>query len=329
MSSNWSWCEETTHLEVRPAIRGEGPVVKIEGGVAKADRDWIYWRLPTVCTREVLGDGDRLEAKVKLEKGEVRVGVITANVKLGDNWCDRSKVGQAFFLDTFFGVLRDGDNIIASGSKLKAASNDVITIKLQQSALQFHINGAEVGLVHVEPMQQLRVAAQMWDRGDCVCLPGVAAKPGTLDISSLSFGQSPIKPPASTRREPADQPPPEAPPARQEPAEECAGEACPPDPQRAPPDPQPQPLEKLAAEVPEVPVPEGGQIMPESEVIRNHNFDEQVDISDAESVEEQPAEAPPSEQALPPDEAPPEVFVSFFQSFGLSVVSLLCMYVYN
>ena len=29
---------------------------------------------------------------------------------------------------------------------------------------------------------------------------------------------------------------------------------------------------------------EGGEIMPESEVIRDNHFDEQVDISDAESV---------------------------------------------
>lgn len=30
-------------MEVRPAVRGEGPVVKIDGGEAKSDRDWIYW----------------------------------------------------------------------------------------------------------------------------------------------------------------------------------------------------------------------------------------------------------------------------------------------
>jgi len=64
-----SWCEGTTHLQVRPTIRGKGPVVKIEGAVAKTDRDCIYWRLLTVCTREVLGNGDRLEARVRLERG--------------------------------------------------------------------------------------------------------------------------------------------------------------------------------------------------------------------------------------------------------------------
>ena len=37
---------------------------------------------------------------MRLDKGEMRVGVITADVKLGDNWCDASKVGRAFFIDT-------------------------------------------------------------------------------------------------------------------------------------------------------------------------------------------------------------------------------------
>jgi len=119
-----------------------------------------------------------------------------------DNWCDPSKVGNAFFLDTFSGVLQGGDNVIASGSKLKAASNDVIPIKLQQSAPEFHVNGVEVGLVQVDPLHQLRVAAQMWDRGiaiACLTAPGVAAKPDTLYLSSLSFTQSPIESPDTVR----------------------------------------------------------------------------------------------------------------------------------
>ena len=53
---SWTWCQETVHLEVRPAIRGEGLVVKIDGGEAKSDRDWIYWRLPTVSTHEAFGE---------------------------------------------------------------------------------------------------------------------------------------------------------------------------------------------------------------------------------------------------------------------------------
>ena len=92
-----------------------------------------------------------------------------------------------------------GDNVIASGCKLKTVLNDVITLKLP--ALEFHVNDAEVGLVHVCPMQQLSDV--------------VAVKPGNLDTSSLSFGQSPIKPPVSTRRASSEQPPPEAPPVWQ------------------------------------------------------------------------------------------------------------------
>jgi len=33
---------------------------------------------------------------------QVRIGMITAEVKLGESWCDASKVGRAIFLDTFF-----------------------------------------------------------------------------------------------------------------------------------------------------------------------------------------------------------------------------------
>ena len=59
----WSWSEAAgkAHLEVRAATRGEGPVVRIDGPVARADRDWIYWRLPTVVTAEAF-DGSRPEA---------------------------------------------------------------------------------------------------------------------------------------------------------------------------------------------------------------------------------------------------------------------------
>jgi len=31
----WTWSEDAAHLEVRPAVRGEGPVVKVSGPSAK------------------------------------------------------------------------------------------------------------------------------------------------------------------------------------------------------------------------------------------------------------------------------------------------------
>lgn len=42
----------------------------------------------------------RWDAQVRVDKGEMRIGIISDDVKLGDNWCDASKVGHAFFLDT-------------------------------------------------------------------------------------------------------------------------------------------------------------------------------------------------------------------------------------
>ena len=155
----WTWNEESTHLEVRPAVRGEGPVVKVDGNAAKSDRDWIYWRLPSVATREVFSAG-RSEAKVRVDRGEVRVGIITADVKLGENWCDGSKVDRAIFLDTFFGVLRSGDREVASGAKLKASVGDVVTVRLQEGFVIFMINAAEAGEVPVDTGQQLHVAVQ-------------------------------------------------------------------------------------------------------------------------------------------------------------------------
>ena len=58
---------------------------------------------------------------MRVDRGEVHVGVISAETKLGDNWCDASKVGHALFLDTFFGVLRDGDKVVFSSARLRAA----------------------------------------------------------------------------------------------------------------------------------------------------------------------------------------------------------------
>ena len=55
---------------------------------------------------------------MRVDRGEVHVGVISAETKLGDNWCDASKVGHALFLDTFFGVLRDGDKVVFSSARL-------------------------------------------------------------------------------------------------------------------------------------------------------------------------------------------------------------------
>jgi len=167
----WSWCEETSHLEVRPATRSDGSrAVKIDGGEAKSDRDWIYWRLPTVVSAEAFG-GERKEVNVRIDKGEVRIGVLSAHVKLGDNWCDDSRVGHAFFLDTSFGVIRDGDKIIATGSELKSTVGDVISVRLHNNSLEFSINDKHVGQIPIlDSMQQLRVAVQMWDKGDAVYL---------------------------------------------------------------------------------------------------------------------------------------------------------------
>ena len=115
----WSWSEAAgkAHLEVRAATRGEGPVVRIDGPVARADRDWIYWRLPTVVTAEAF-DCSRPEASVRLDRGNVRVGALTADVRLGENWCEPTLVGKAFFLDAFFGRTSLGlpSQAVASGS---------------------------------------------------------------------------------------------------------------------------------------------------------------------------------------------------------------------
>ena len=188
-------------MEVRPAAGrsgSEGPVIKIDGGAALSDRDWIYWRLPTVSTREAFGD-DRQEACVRVDRGEVRVGVISAESKLGDNWCDASKVGHALFLDTFFGVLRDGDKVVFSSARLRAAIGDVITVRLQQSTLEFCINGATVGHMPVDALRQLRMAVQMWDKGDAVFLIGAEKSGSTLgEMSSMSLAGSPIKPAGDT-----------------------------------------------------------------------------------------------------------------------------------
>ena len=202
----WSWSQEAQkeHLEVRPALKpGEGArVVKIDGGFAMAARDWVYWRLPTVTTCETFGD-DRSEASVRVDRGEVRVGVIVGDVRLGDNWCDKDHVGRAFFLDTFFGVLRDGDAIVTTGVHLKAAVGDIVTLKLnvQGHVLAFVINDAVVGEVqvdcHIDSRGELRMAVQMWDKGDRVYLVGSenpADKDETLAISSATIlGDSPVK----------------------------------------------------------------------------------------------------------------------------------------
>ena len=206
MAPIWSWSQEAQkeHLEVRPALKpGEGArVVKIDGGFAMAARDWVYWRLPTVTTCETFGD-DRSEASVRVDRGEVRVGVIVGDVRLGDNWCDKDHVGRAFFLDTFFGVLRDGDAIVTTGVHLKAAVGDIVTLKLnvQGHVLAFVINDAVVGEVqvdcHIDSRGELRMAVQMWDKGDRVYLVGSenpADKDETLAISSATIlGDSPVK----------------------------------------------------------------------------------------------------------------------------------------
>ena len=136
---------------------------------------------------------------MRVDRGEVRVGVISAETKLGDNWCDASKVGHALFLDTFFGVLRDGDKVVFSSARLRAAIGDVITVRLQQSTLEFCINGATVGHMPVDALRQLRMAVQMWDKGDAVFLIGAERSGPTLgEMSSMSLAGSPIKAAADT-----------------------------------------------------------------------------------------------------------------------------------
>ena len=163
-----------------------------------AARDWVYWRLPTVTTCETFGD-DRSEASVRVDRGEVRVGVIVGDVRLGENWCDKDHVGRAFFLDTFFGVLRDGDAIVTTGVHLKAVVGDIVTLKLdvQGHTLAFVINEAVVGEVQVDSRDSLRMAVQMWDKGDRVYLVGSenpADKDETSAISSATIlGDSPVK----------------------------------------------------------------------------------------------------------------------------------------
>jgi hypothetical protein len=125
----------------------------------QSDRDWIYWRQPTVATREAFS-AERCEAQVRIDRGEVRIGMITAEVKLGESWCDASKVGRAIFLDTFFGVLHSGDKAVATGANLKAAVGDVIAVRLRESSAVFAINGSEVGQLPVDSRQELRMAVQ-------------------------------------------------------------------------------------------------------------------------------------------------------------------------
>ncbi|MGB1605502.1 MAG: hypothetical protein ACPIOQ_72895, partial [Promethearchaeia archaeon] len=87
---------------------------------------------------------------------------------------------------------------------------DVITVRLlvEAGVVEFLINSASVGKVPVDPRHEMKVAVQMWDKGDCVYLVGAkekvrASKSKEHDASNTSFGQSPIKSAAATPRVPA------------------------------------------------------------------------------------------------------------------------------
>eukprot|EP00960_Hanusia_phi_P040415 754437-Hanusia_phi.AAC.4 len=56
------WANDGRHLKVREGRGGEGwgggrreeEAIHIDGDVARSCKDWIYWRLPTAVTIEVL-----------------------------------------------------------------------------------------------------------------------------------------------------------------------------------------------------------------------------------------------------------------------------------
>ncbi|KAJ1489155.1 hypothetical protein T484DRAFT_1886142, partial [Baffinella frigidus] len=186
-----SWDEEKaqSHLEVRS--EGDWVTIKIEGDVARSQKDWVYWRLPTCITKQAVSPAEGgVELAVRLEKGEARVGLIAESVKPGENWHEEKMRDAAFFLDPFFGVLRAGDRDIASGPALKASQGDTITVIFHPAEALFLVNGKEVGRVPIAQPRPMRLAAQMWDKGDAVRLVGQHSSGGQ---AMRSPGVSPIK----------------------------------------------------------------------------------------------------------------------------------------
>jgi hypothetical protein len=115
----WDEEEAKTHLEVRS--EGDWRTIHIEGDIARSQKDWVYWRLPTAITKQaVTPEEGAVELAVRLERGEARVGLIAEGVKPGENWNEEKMRDAAYFLDPFFGVLRSGDIDLAAGSSLKA-----------------------------------------------------------------------------------------------------------------------------------------------------------------------------------------------------------------
>ena len=53
--------------------------------------------------------GKEVDVHIKVERGDVRIGMISEAVLLGENWCSTDKVGKVFYLDAYFGVIRTGD----------------------------------------------------------------------------------------------------------------------------------------------------------------------------------------------------------------------------
>ncbi len=51
---SWSVEKAAQHLEVRPADRAghDERTVVLDGPAARSQRDWVYWRFPTVCSKQ-------------------------------------------------------------------------------------------------------------------------------------------------------------------------------------------------------------------------------------------------------------------------------------
>ena len=160
-----SWDEEKAqaHLEVRS--EGDWVTIKIEGDVARSQKDWVYWRLPTCVTKQAVSPAEGVELAVRLEKGEARVGLVAESVKPGENWHEEKLRDAAFFLDPFLGLLSAGDRNVASGNALKASQGDTISVMFHPAEAIFLVNSKEVGRIPIAKPRPMMLAAQMWDKG--------------------------------------------------------------------------------------------------------------------------------------------------------------------
>jgi hypothetical protein len=63
-----AWHNTKDHLEVRPGDREKseiGTVFLVEGPLAKCQRDWVYWRLPTIFSVQKLDASQDAEINVR------------------------------------------------------------------------------------------------------------------------------------------------------------------------------------------------------------------------------------------------------------------------